>query len=176
MPPSATSRAKLQGQSGVRRVALSHGMRAFVLSLAVVVLGGGPSSPLAPSISSVPSSKVTSRFGFVGAAATTTEHATAKKQLQVENEEEEDELYSWYDERSTSAGSPLGLERNLAPVVDAKIAPDDPDLFLDSGSDLVVLLEGCTLPAETTSVRVHNDKPTSGNIAENTIDGDPNTW
>eukprot|EP00903_Cladosiphon_okamuranus_P015353 g14179.t1 len=177
MPPSATSRPKLQGQSGVRWVALVHGARTLLLSLAVVVLGGGPSSPLVPSFSSASSSQVTPRFGFVEAASTTTD-AAIKKQLQVENEEE-DGLYSWPDERSSSDGMPLGLERNLAAVPDliSKKAIDDPALFEDSSvNDLVVLLEGCTLPAEATSVRVHNDKPTSGNIAENAIDGDPNTW
>lgn len=131
------------------------------------------------------------------------EHATTKKQQQAEREEEH-ELYTWYHESSSSGGKPLGLERNLAlnndpaiddklnmdppiddkrldtgPIVDANTAGlefDDPFHHLDSESDLSVLLEGCTLPAQATSVQVKHDKPTTGNIADFAIDGDPSTW
>lgn len=188
MPPSAASRPAPLEKSGMLRVALGHGTRAFLFSLAVIVLGGGPSSPLAPLLSSVSSSEVAStRFGFVAAAATTAdtaiaaaEHATAMKQAQAEKEEE-DGLYSWYGERSSSAGRPLGLERNLAPAIEEEgvLEADNPSNFGSqdsSGSDLNVLLEGCTLPAEMTSVKAKGNKPTTGNIADNAIDGNPMTW
>lgn len=162
------------------RVALGHGTRAFLLSFAVVVFGGGPSSPLVPSLSTISSSKVAPRFGFVEAAATTTEtvvaaaeHPTIKQQAKAEQEEEQG-LYSSYDERRSSAGGPLGLERNLAPE-EEMLDFDGAVINMDSASQLTVLLEGCTLPAETTSVQVKDDKPISGNIAENAIDGDPTT-
>lgn len=180
MAPSATSFAKLTRQSGVRRLALGHGTRAFLLSLAVVVLGGGPSFPLALT-------NVMPRSSFAAAAATTADiaiaaadHTTTNKQPQADTGEEEHGLYSSYDGRSSSTGRPLGLERNLSPEVvdeETEIEMDDPRLVHDSsGSDLGVLLEGCALPAEATSVRVRNDKPTKGNVAENAIDGDPKTW
>lgn len=179
MAPPATSRQTLQGQSRVLRVALGHVTRAFLLSLAVVVLGGGPSSPLVPASSS----KFASRSGFAAAAAapadtaiTAAEHATTKKQQQAE-EEEEHGLYSWYDGRGSSAGRPLGLERNLAPsIAEDKLELDAPENFIDSGSELTELLEGCTLPAKATSVRAKGDKPTTGNIVDNIIDGNAMTW
>lgn len=176
-PSSAASRPTLQGQSAVLWSALGYGARAFLLSLAVVVLGGAPSSPLIPS-----SSTVAPRFGFVAAAAvapaaTPTDYATTNKQQQAEREEEQ-ELYAWYDASISSAGRPLRLERNLQPAVEEEetLEADAPDLFMDSGSDLSVLLEGCTLPAQATSVRAKHDKPTKGNIADNAVDGDPSTW
>lgn len=189
MPRSATSRPKLQEQRGFLRVALGHGTRAFLLSFAVVVLGGGPSSPLVPSFSSISSSTAAPRFGFVVAAAATldtavaaAEHASTNQQAQAEKGEERG-LYSSYDERSSSAGRALGLERNLASssddpsIVELKeLEFDDPINDVDSGSEISVLLEGCTIPAESTSVQVKHDKPTSGNIADNAIDGDPMTW
>lgn len=183
MPPSAASHPTLQGQS---RVALGHGTRAFLLSVAIVVLGGAPSSPLVPWLSSITSSKAAPRFGLVAAAATTidtavgdAEHATTKKQQQVKAEEERG-LYSWYAERSSSAGRPLGLERKLAPaIVDEELLESDaPQNFAnaDSGTDLSVLLEGCPLPADATAVKVKHGKPATGNIADHLIDGDPSTW
>eukprot|EP00752_Nemacystus_decipiens_P017488 g15679.t1 len=185
MPMLATSRLKLQGQPGVLRAALGHGIRAFLLSFAVVLLGGGPSFPIVPSLSSVSSSEAAPRFGFVAAAATTTEtavaaaeHAAVNQQAHAQKEEEEEDGLSSYDERSSNAGGPLGVERerNLALVIHKMLNPDDPVGQADSGSELSVLLEGCTLPAVATSVEVKHGKPKNGNIADYAIDGDPQTW
>lgn len=176
----------------MQRTALGCGTRVILLSLAVVVLGGGPSSPLLPSFSSTSSTKITPRFGFAAAAATptdtaiaTAQHATTRKHQPVQKEEEH-ELFSWHDEGSSSVGRPLGLERNLAPAAtleELEPAPavgelelDDPKYHQDSGSELTVLLEGCLLAATATSVQVKHDKPTNGNVAGNAIDGDPMTW
>lgn len=53
---------------------------------------------------------------------------------------------------------------------------DAPDLNLDSASEPTVLLEGCMIPAATTSVVAKHGKPMEGNIAENAIDGNASTW
>lgn len=156
-----------------------HGTRASLLFVAMVFAGGHPpSSSFLPSSSS---STATRGNGFMLSAeaaasaidtpATAAGDATTKKQLQ------EVELSSKHGDIS-GGSEPLPLERKLRLDVRTEDDYDSPELSFDSSSSSIpnVLLEGCLLPAEMTSVKVKHDKPTSGNIAEHAIDGDPSTW
>lgn len=107
--------------------------------------------------------------------ATALGDATTKKPLEGV---EEDELLSSKHGDISGGSKPLPLERKLRPDVRTEDDSDSLDLYFDSISSSIptVLLEGCLIPAEMTSVKVKHDKPKTGNIAEHAIDGDPSTW
>ncbi|CBJ30709.1 thaumatin-domain containing protein [Ectocarpus siliculosus] len=107
--------------------------------------------------------------------ATALGDATIKKSL--EEVEEDGPLSSKHGDIS-GGSKPLPLERKLRPDVRTEDDSDSPDLYFDSISSSIptVLLEGCLIPADMTSVKVKHDKPKTGNIAEHAIDGDPSTW
>lgn len=193
-------------KAGGLRAAHGHGApRAFLLSLGVVMLlGCGPSHyPMLPSSSTPSSSAITPRFGFALAEAFDAPITAAAAERTIneewqEGEEEEDgeaELHHWkyeYDGvvggdgfSGGEGGSAFRVKRKLAPDMTTsteesenpyEIDAPDLDLAWDSANEPSVLIEGCLVSADITSVQAKHGKPLEGNVAENAIDGDASTW
>ncbi|CAN0051618.1 unnamed protein product [Scytosiphon promiscuus] len=152
----ARTRMRVILKTGVLGRAFGYSTAAVHLFLAATVLHGG--SPWASSSSSFAVASTPIETLTTSATQTSTTGQDKQKYEQEETllEQEQDPQVQLTNE---------GSEQEF----------DAPELFSDSASTPSVLLEGCLLPAITTSVQVKHDKPTTGNIAENAIDNDAST-
>lgn len=139
-------------RTGILHGGFGHTTTALLLFLAVIVFNGG---------SSTSSSSFAVATTPIETLITSSTHATTTGQdHHTENEEEHDQ----YNEQERQ----LGRDEQEQEY-------DAPELFPDSMNNPGVLVEGCLLPATTTSVNVKHGKPSTGNIAENAIDNDAST-